>query len=195
MLCTSIVSVRLSDSHKPVLCRKGWTDRAGHWHNCFLSPILHCFVRTFCGICENVGTSSHRNCVPNSGPREFRYCKSTVYVASKNHRRLSSLTKLATIDSRAVTELPRLFTPVAPPEGRRKLSPLWVDVQKLCNMCVLSLSWNFFVSHDTTPYRPIPHFPLLTKSWRRHWFTHRAHSCYTSVDRNALTPWLRSVVD
>ena len=26
--------------------------------------------------------------------------------------------------------------------------PLWVDVQKLCNMCVLSLSWNFFVSHD-----------------------------------------------
>ena len=27
-------------------------------------------------------------------------------------------------------------------------SPLWVDVQKLCNMCVLSLSWNFIVSHD-----------------------------------------------
>ena len=26
--------------------------------------------------------------------------------------------------------------------------PLWVDVQKLCNMCVLSLSRNFFVSHD-----------------------------------------------
>jgi len=29
-----------------------------------------------------------------------------------------------------------------------KLPPVWVDVQKLCNMCVLSLSWNFFVSHD-----------------------------------------------
>jgi len=26
--------------------------------------------------------------------------------------------------------------------------PLWVDVQKLCNMCVISLSWNFFLSHD-----------------------------------------------
>ena len=26
--------------------------------------------------------------------------------------------------------------------------PPWVDVQKLCSMCVLSLSWNFFVSHD-----------------------------------------------
>ena len=79
--------------------------------------------------------------------------------------------------------------------GKGEASPLWVDVQKLCNMCVLSLSWNFFVSHDkyiarpsskeppwytdnTTgtgglrtldPYRPIPHFPV-TKSLRRHWY-------------------------
>jgi len=36
---------------------------------------------------------------------------------------------------------------VAPP-GRGGSFPLWVDVQKLRNMCVLSLSWNFFVSHD-----------------------------------------------
>ena len=27
-------------------------------------------------------------------------------------------------------------------------------VQKLCNMCVLSLSWNFFVSHDKFIARP-----------------------------------------
>ena len=55
-----------------------------------------------------------------------------------------------------------------------KLPPLWVDVQKLCNTCVLSLSWNFFVSHDKCnavnvsasgrlrtldSYRPIPQFP------------------------------------
>jgi len=26
--------------------------------------------------------------------------------------------------------------------------PLWVDVQKLHNMCLLSLSWNFFVARD-----------------------------------------------
>jgi len=32
--------------------------------------------------------------------------------------------------------------------------PVWVDVQKLCNMCVLSLSWNFFVSHDKYIARP-----------------------------------------
>jgi len=32
--------------------------------------------------------------------------------------------------------------------------PLWVDIQKLCNMCVLSLSWNFFVSHDKYIARP-----------------------------------------
>jgi len=130
------------------------------WSLAQLLPVtyLHCFVRTY-GICENVGTSSHRNCVPSSGPREFRYCKSTVYVANKNHRRLSlsSLTKLGTIDSRAVTERPRLFTPVAPPEGGKGgSSPLWVDVQKLCNMCVLSLSWNFFVSHDKNITRHDP---------------------------------------
>jgi len=38
--------------------------------------------------------------------------------------------------------------------GRGEDSPLWVDVQKLCNMCVLSLSWNFFVSHDKYIARP-----------------------------------------
>ena len=37
--------------------------------------------------------------------------------------------------------------------GRAEASPLWVDVQKLCNMCVLSLSWNF-VSHDKYIARP-----------------------------------------
>jgi len=26
--------------------------------------------------------------------------------------------------------------------------PMGMDVQKLCNMCVLSLLWNYFVSHD-----------------------------------------------
>jgi len=38
--------------------------------------------------------------------------------------------------------------------GAGEASPLWVDVQKLCNMCVLSLSWNFFVSHDKYIARP-----------------------------------------
>ena len=38
--------------------------------------------------------------------------------------------------------------------GRGEASPLWVDVQKLCNMCVLSLSWNFFVTHDKYIARP-----------------------------------------
>ena len=38
--------------------------------------------------------------------------------------------------------------------GRGEASLLWVDVQKLCNMCVLSLSWNFFVSHDKYIARP-----------------------------------------
>jgi len=38
--------------------------------------------------------------------------------------------------------------------GGGKLPPLWVDVQKLCNICVLSFSWNFFVSHDKYIARP-----------------------------------------
>ena len=38
--------------------------------------------------------------------------------------------------------------------GTGEAFPLWVDVQKLCNMCVLSLSWNFFVSHDKYIARP-----------------------------------------
>ena len=36
-------------------------------------------------------------------------------------------------------------------------SSLWVDVQKLCNMCVLSSSWNFFVSHDNYQTLQIPY--------------------------------------
>ena len=43
---------------------------------------------------------------------------------------------------------------VAPPGGKGGSFPLWVDIQKLCNMCVLSLSWNFFVSHDKYIARP-----------------------------------------
>ena len=41
--------------------------------------------------------------------------------------------------------------------GRGEASPLWVDVQKLCNMCVLSLSRNFFVSHDKYQTLQIPY--------------------------------------
>ena len=86
-------------------------------------------------------------------------------------------------------------TAVAPPEGGKGEAsprPLWVDVQKLCNMCVLllvdkfcylgdmlsvdgdgskavkrsllllllcvlSLSWNFFVSHDNYQTLQIPY--------------------------------------
>ena len=44
--------------------------------------------------------------------------------------------------------------PVAPPGGKGGSFPLWADVQKLCNMCALSLSWNFFVSHDKYIARP-----------------------------------------
>ena len=39
--------------------------------------------------------------------------------------------------------------------GKVRSFTLWVDVQKLCSLiCVLSLSWNFFVSHDKYIARP-----------------------------------------
>ena len=48
-----------------------------------------------------------------------------------------------------------VYEAVAPSGGKvAEASPLWVDVQKLCNMYVLSLSWNFFVSHDKYIARP-----------------------------------------
>ena len=85
------------------------------------------------------------------------------------------------------TKLTPWHIAVAPPGGKGGSFPLWVDVQKLCNMCVLSLSWNFFVSHDkyiTRPSSKEPRWytdnttgtgglrtldPPVTKSWRRHW--------------------------
>ena len=41
------VRCRVSVSHKPVLCRNDWTNRAGIWHGCFLPPRPHCVVRKF----------------------------------------------------------------------------------------------------------------------------------------------------
>ena len=56
---------------------------------------------------------------------------------------------------RPVLAIETLYIAVAPPGGGEgEASPIWVDVQKLCNMCVLSLSWNFFVSHDKYIARP-----------------------------------------
>jgi len=52
--------------------------------------------------------------------------------------------------------------------------PLWADVQKLCNVCVLSLSWNFFVSHDKYSARPSSKEPRLyteNKAYNRSMFT------------------------
>ena len=41
------VSLSVFVCHKSVLCRNGWTDRAGFWHGGFLQFILHCALRKF----------------------------------------------------------------------------------------------------------------------------------------------------
>jgi len=56
--------------------------------------------------------------------------------------------------------------------GRGVTYPLWVDVQKLGNMCVLSLSWNFFVSHDKYIARPSSNVDnLIHRQYSRDWAT------------------------
>ena len=44
-ICCRRLSVRTSVSRKPVLCRNGWTNRAGFWHGSFLPPVPHCVIR------------------------------------------------------------------------------------------------------------------------------------------------------
>ena len=60
--------------------------------------------------------------------------------------------------------------------------PPWVDVQKLCNMCVLSLSLNFFVSHDKYIARPSSKEPR--------WYTDNTSGLGTSYSRPPIDPYL-----
>ena len=60
--------------------------------------------------------------------------------------------------------------------------PPWVDVQKLCSMCVLSLSWNFFVSHDKYIARPSSKEPRWHRQYNRDWGT--------SYSRPPIDPYL-----
>jgi len=63
-------------------------------------------------------------------------------------------------------------------------SPLWMDVQKLCNMCVLSLSWNFIVSHDKYIARPSSRATLIHRQYIR--------DRGTSYSRPPIDPYLTS---
>ena len=66
--------------------------------------------------------------------------------------------------------------------ARGEASPLWVDVQKLCNICVLSLSWNFFVSHDKYIAGPSSRATLIHRQYNRDWGT--------SYSRPPIDPYL-----
>ena len=79
-------------------------------------------------------------------------------------------------------EVPPTFQPwsVAPPGG--KLFPLWADVQKLCNMCVLSSSWNFFVSRQIHCKAVDQRATLIHRQYNRDWGT--------SYSRPPIDPYL-----
>ena len=78
-----------------------------------------------------------------------------------DHGHRSRATSARVLPAEPTTTTKRDTIPVAPPGGRGGgASPLRVDVQKLCNMCVLSWSWNFFVSHDKYIARPSSKEPL-----------------------------------
>ena len=85
-------------------------------------------------FCRHFTIRNHK--ISYSSPLSRCFTDSTVRCAYAN-------------SSGTITRVYPPLQPVVPPgEAEGEASPLWVDVQKLYNMCVLSLSWNFFVSHD-----------------------------------------------
>jgi len=80
-LCYSVVYTsygHVSVRHMLALNRIDWKNQNDYWHEGFLSPILHCVIRTFgCRYLQNNGTFLY-NFVPNSGVRKFRHGKSIV---------------------------------------------------------------------------------------------------------------------
>ena len=48
-LCLSVCLSFVCVHHKSVFYQKGWTDRAGFWHECFFRPVSEC-VATNSGI-------------------------------------------------------------------------------------------------------------------------------------------------
>jgi len=86
-------------------------------------------------------------------PHAVSALAAVTQLDDQSHR--SRATSARVIRTEPTTTTKRDTIPVAPPGGRGgEASPLWVDVQKLCNMCVLSWSWNFFVTHDKYIARP-----------------------------------------
>ena len=88
------------------------------------------------------------------------------------------------VDRALAGETTNIHCAVARPGGKGGSFPLWVDVQKLCNMCVLSLSWNFFVSHDKYIVRPSSRGTLIHRQYNRDW--------RTSYSRPPTDPYLTS---
>ena len=87
-------------------------------------------------------------------PHAVSVLAAVTQLDDQSHR--SRATSARVIRTEPTTTTKRDTIPVAPPggKGRGSFPPLRVDVQKLCNMCVLSWSWNFFVSHDKYIARP-----------------------------------------
>jgi len=85
--------------------------------------------------------------------------------------------------SESVVSLYR-WQPVAPPGREGGKLPPWLDVQKLCNMCVLSLSWNFFVSHDIHCKAVEQRATLIRRQYNLDWGT--------SYSRPPIDPYLTS---
>ena len=100
------------------------------------------------------GHESVRQTSPPSPPP--RYFKHAARPASRNGRQQVLRVAAAYPRSTRLSAMPATSFPF-PPQAPYQWRCQRVDVQKLCNMCVLSLSWNFFVSHDKYQTLQIPH--------------------------------------
>ena len=89
---------------------------------------------------------------------------------SNDWQRLAARLRQPSVDPTRSATIHTYPGPVAPPEGGGSSPRLWVDVQKLCNMCVhCSKCVSFWgTSYSRPPIDPYFTPPPVTKSWRRH---------------------------
>ena len=137
------------------------------WHR-YGTKLRHCH-RVYCSVvwcsaAEVRRAINTQRLAGTSGPSRRRLDqlrRHTGHVGTRQPQRVLTAWSLRTRRARAEVQtrgemviICQQSYAVAPPGGNGEASPLRVDVQKLCNMCVLSLSWNFFVSHDKYIARP-----------------------------------------
>ena len=148
---------------------RNW-ELGGPWTNIQVKPRLpFSYLHSFCSLSTPSTVASRLLCRCVSGTILARPTRRSQSCSPRD-RGLGLGLGTAGLSLLKEQALALVSSPVAPPEGEgAKASPLWVDVQKLCNMCVhcskcVSFWGTSYYRPHTDPYLT----PPVTKSWRRH---------------------------